>query len=140
MSPYRTPGDPGSPRERGPGGTKGGAGQFIIGLAMLIAGIYLFLDSVMVTSDFFSLFGFGRGSFGLSLIPIFAGVAFLFFDGKSKIGWLLTGGGLVIVVAGVLSRMTIYFRQRSLFDTLLMLVLVAGGIGLIARSLKPHGD
>ena len=28
-----------------------------------------------MTSDFGSLFGFGRGSFGLSLIPLFIGVA-----------------------------------------------------------------
>jgi len=105
---------------------------------MLIAGVYLFLDSVQVTSDFFALFGFGRGSFGLSLIPIFVGVIFLFYDGKSKIGWLLSGGGLVIIFVGVLSRLQIYFRRQSLFDTLLMLVLIAGGIGLIVRSLRDH--
>ncbi len=32
----------------------------------------------------------------------------------------------------------IYFRPTSLFDTILMLVLLAGGIGLVARSLRPH--
>jgi hypothetical protein len=136
MSPYRSPGEPGEPR--GAGGTAGGVGEFLIGFAMLIAGGYLFLDSVMVTSDFGSLFGWGRGSFGLSLVPLFAGVVALFFNGKSKIGWALTFGGLIIIVAGVVSRLQIYFRPRSLFDTLLMLVLIAGGVGLIARALRPH--
>ena len=135
MSPYRSPGQP---RQREPGGTAGGSLEFIIGLGMLIAGVYLFLDSVQVTSDMFSLFGFGRGSFGLSLLPVFAGVAFLFFDGKSWIGRILTGGGLLIIFVGVLSRMTIYFHRQSLFNTLVMLVLIAGGLGLILRSLRDH--
>jgi hypothetical protein len=136
MTPYRSAGE----GRRGAGGTAGGVGQFLIGLAMLVAGVYLFLDSVQVTSDFSSLFGFGRGSFGLSLIPLFAGVALLFFDGRSKLGWLLAGGGLVIIVVGVLSRLTVYFRGRSLFDTILMLVLIAGGVGLVARSLRDQSQ
>ncbi len=133
MSPYRTPGS-----RREPGGTSGGTTEFLIGMAMLVAGVYLFLDSVQVISDFGSLFGFGRGSFGLSLLPLFIGVALLFFDKGNKLGWLLAGGGLIIIFVGVLSRLTIYFRRQSLFDTLVMLVLIAGGIGLIVRSLREH--
>jgi len=33
-------------------------------------------------------------------------------------------------------NMDIYFRQTSLFNTLVMLVLLAGGLGLVARSLR----
>lgn len=134
MSPYRTPGDPGE--QRGPGGTSGGTGQFLIGVGMLVAGIYLFLDSVQVTTHFGSLFGWGRGSFGLSLIPLLAGIGFLFFDGKSLVGWALTGGGLLIVIVGVVARMDVYFHRTSLFETLMMLGLIAGGVGLVARSLR----
>jgi uncharacterized protein len=32
--------------------------------------------------------------------------------------------------------MSIYFRPTSLFNTLVMLVLLVGGLGLIARSLR----
>jgi len=35
--------------------------------------------------------------------------------------------------------MDIYFRQTSLFNTLVMLVLLAGGVGLVARSLGTTG-
>ena len=35
--------------------------------------------------------------------------------------------------------MHIYFRPTSLYNTLTMLVLMAGGLGLIARSLKAAG-
>jgi hypothetical protein len=33
----------------------------------------------------------------------------------------------------------IYFQPTSLFNTLVMLVLLAGGVGLLARSLRDHG-
>ena len=117
-----------------PGGTSGGVGAFVAGVLMVAGGGYLLLNQVQVTTSFWS-FG-GQGSFGLSLLPLLAGIAFLFFDGRSLIGWLLTAVGAVIILAGVLMHMEIYFRQTSLFNTLVMLGLVFGGIGLVARSLR----
>jgi hypothetical protein len=32
----------------------------------------------------------------------------------------------------------LYFEPTSLFNTILMLVLLAGGLGLVARALRPH--
>ena len=101
---------------------------------MVAAGGYLLLNQVQVTTSYWS-FG-GQGSFGLSLLPLLAGIAFLFFDGRSLIGWLLTAVGAVIILAGVLMHMEIYFRQTSLFNTLVMLGLLFGGLGLVARSLR----
>lgn len=43
---------------KGAGGTSGGIGKFIIGLTMLIAGGYLFLNSIHVSSIFRLGFGF----------------------------------------------------------------------------------
>jgi hypothetical protein len=135
--PYRTPGEQHPRRELNPGGTHGGTGQFVIGLAMLIAGGYLFLDNVVVsTYGWGGMFGWGQGSFGLSLIPLFIGVAILFFNGSNPLGWVLTGGGFIIIVVGVISKLQVRYKTMSLFDTLLIFVLIAGGIGLIARSLK----
>jgi hypothetical protein len=79
----------------------------------------------------------GFNAFGLSLLPFVIGIAFLFFDGKSIVGWVLTAAGAVIIFFGILTNLDIYFRQTSLFNTLLMLVLLLGGIGLVARSLRP---
>ena len=139
MPPYRSSDDDARTSRPGPGGTSGGMGEFLLGLGLLVVGGYLFLDSVQVTSGGFgSLFGFGQGSFGLSLIPLLLGIGMLFFDGGSKLGWLLAGAGLLIIVAGVISRLDIYFHRRSLFETLLMLGLIAAGGGLIARSLRAH--
>ena len=45
-----------------------------------------------------------------------------------------------IIFAGIIGNMHIYFASTSLFDTLIMLGLLAGGIGVIARSLKSRSD
>lgn len=122
------------PAPRGAGGTPGGVGQFFIGLLMAVVGGYLLLNQVQVTTSFWN---FGRyGGFGLTLLPLLVGVAMLFYDGKSIVGWILTALGTAIILAGILMNMDIYFRQTSLFNTLVMLVLLFGGLGLIARSLR----
>lgn len=54
-------------------------------------------------------------------------------------GWLLTGAGALIILVGIIANLGIYFRPTSLFDTLVILGLLAGGLGLVARSLRPHG-
>ena len=118
----------------GPGGTPGGTGQFLIGLAMVVGGGYLVTNQVTVTSGFWDLFGYN--AFGLSLLPLLIGIAILFFNGKSLLGWGLTAGGALIIFLGILTHLNIFFRPTSLFNTLLMLVLLFGGIGLVARSLK----
>lgn len=121
---------------QGAGGTEGGIGTFLFGFVMAVAGAYLLTNQVTVTSGFWQLWGYN--AFGLSLLPFVVGIAFLFFDGKSVIGWVLSASGAVIIFVGILANMQIYFRPTSLFNTIFMLVLLLGGIGLIARSLRPR--
>ena len=124
------------PKLRGAGGTPGGVGEFMGGLAMAVAGGYLLTNQVSVTSGYWRPWGYN--GFGLSLIPLLIGLGMVFFNGRSIIGWLLTLAGAVIILVGILTNLDIYFRETSLFNTILMLVLLAGGIGLVARSLKSH--
>jgi hypothetical protein len=101
---------------------------------MAAAGGYLLMNQVQVTTSFWR---FGEyGGFGLTLVPLLVGIAFLFYNGRSVVGWLLTAVGAVIILAGVLMNMDIYFRQTSLFNTVMMLALLFGGLGLVARSLR----
>jgi uncharacterized protein len=120
---------------RGAGGTQGGVGQFLLGVVMAVGGAYLLTQQVMVTSGFWAWFG--PQTFGLSLLPLMIGVGVLFFDGKSVAGWLLTVCGAVIIFLGILMNLRVYFAPTSLFNTLVMLLLLAGGLGLVARSLRP---
>ena len=119
----------------GAGGTTGGVGKFLLGAAMVVAGGYLLLTRVTVASGGWHLWGYN--AFGLSMLPLLIGIGLLFFNGRSVPGWLLTGAGAVIILAGIIGNMQIYFRGTSLFDTLMMLGLMAAGIGLVARSLQP---
>ena len=71
----------------GAGGTPGGVGQFLVGLGMAVAGAYLLASSVIVSSGFWTVRGYN--AFGLSLLPLSFGIGLLFFNGRSKVGWLL---------------------------------------------------
>jgi len=121
---------------KGAGGTQGGVGQFFVGLLMAVGGAYLLTSQVSVSSGFWSWFG--PHTFGLTLLPLVVGIGLLFFDGRSRLGWLLTAAGAVIIFLGILMNLRIYFEPTSLYNTLIMLVLLAGGLGLVARSLKPY--
>jgi len=119
---------------KGAGGTSGGVGTFLAGAAMVVAGGYLLLTRVSVTSGGWRFYGYN--AFGLSLLPLLIGIGILFYNGRSIAGWFLTGAGAVIILAGILSNLNIYFQTTSLFDTLVILGLLAAGMGLVARSLR----
>jgi len=122
------------------GGTPGGTRTFLLGMIMAIAGGYLLFNQVQVYGGYWSWNWFGGGtgrSFGITLIPLLFGIGILFFNGRSFIGRLLTFGGALIILVGVIANLDIHFQQTSLFNTITMLVLLVGGIGLIMRSVLP---
>ncbi|MEJ6398569.1 hypothetical protein [Yoonia sp. 208BN28-4] len=126
---------------RGAGGNDGGEFSFLIGLAMMVAGGYLLLSNIVIRP----MFGFGTRAFGLGgvdvttgmlLIPFMFGVALIFYEGRSKIGWFLAIASVIALIAGVISNLTLQFSALSVFDLLVILVLLFGGIGLFLRSLR----
>lgn len=119
----------------GAGGTPGGLGEFFIGLALSVAGAYWLTQQVQVTSGAWNIYGYN--SFGLSLLPFLLGMVILFANGKSFWGHTLVFTGAVIIFVGILMNMRIYFQPTSLFNTLMMLGLLAAGIGLVIKSLQP---
>ena len=123
---------------RGAGGTPGGVGQFVFGLGMVIAGAYLFLSRVTVMSGYWTLWGYN--AFGVSLIPLLIGIGLLFFDGRSVFGWILTFGGVIVMLVGIIENLHVYFNPTSLTNTMIMLGLLAAGIGLVARSLRSYSS
>lgn len=118
------------------GGTPGGLGQFVVGLVMSCLGGYLLSNQVSVVGSYWSLWG--TNSFGITLFPMLFGVALLFFNGKSVIGWFLAIAGALFILAGVIANLHIYVQRTSLFNILVMLVLLVGGVALIARSVRSH--
>ncbi|MGE4072920.1 MAG: hypothetical protein AB7E72_17270 [Lysobacterales bacterium] len=121
---------------RGAGGTSGGLGEFFLGLGLVIAGGYLLLKQVMVTSGGWSLYGYD--AFGLSLVPFLLGLGIVFYNGKSIIGWFLVSAGILIILAGIIANLRVYFAPTSLYNTLIILGMIAAGVGLVARSVREH--
>ena len=121
-----------------PGGTSGGVIEFFLGLVMAISGGYMLISRVIVTSGFWNWGGYN--TFGLSLVPLIFGIAFVFFYGRSIIGWILIAISIIVIASGVLMNLQIFFQPTSLFNTIIMLVLFAGGIGLIARAVFLNKD
>ena len=116
------------------GGTPGGLSNFLIGFAMACIGAYLLTNQVSVIGSYWDFYG--TSTFGVTLIPMLFGIFLLFRNGRSIAGWILTIAGALFILGGVIANMHIYFRPTSLFNTIVMLLLLIGGIGLIARAVR----
>lgn len=121
---------------KGAGGTSGGIASFFIGLAMAVGGGYMITSRVMISSHGFMGMLFGGSRFGLTLLPFLIGVVFLFFDADNWFGWILSGLGLLIIFLGIIMSLRMNFRPTTLYEVILMFVLLFGGVGLILRSFK----
>jgi|TARA_B110000977_G_C11045925_1_gene480519 hypothetical protein len=126
---------------RGAGGTRGGEGNFFIGIVMMIAVGYLLLRGIMVRPQFglgnamYSIGGFPVTT-GLVLVPFAFGVGMIFYNSRNWIGWLLAGGSVVALVVGVIASINFTLVRMSAFDLLVIIILLVGGIGLFLRSLR----
>jgi hypothetical protein len=121
-------------RFRDAGGTPGGLGGFLMGVAMSCTGAYLLTHQVAVVGSYWAFYG--GNTFGITLLPMLFGIAMLFWNGRSALGWLLTVGGALFILAGIIATMHIYFQPTSLFNTIVMLILLVGGLSLVARAVR----
>jgi membrane protein implicated in regulation of membrane protease activity len=131
---------------------------FLVGGALFAAGIFLFTNQVMIGSGMRSMswgrsfdggfgsafstiasFGTGQG-FGLLMIPFGVGVALLLADSLRRVGWLLVWGSSAAMGAAVLQSLLFSFRTTSLWSLMTMIVMIAGGGGLMFRSLRDYQE
>lgn len=118
--------------------------QFLVGLAMFVAGGFLFLNNVTVTSYGYFNYGFfgfgGRFAGGLMFVPLIASIIFLFYKYgiASKI---CVGLSITLIIANVIASLNVHWNPLSLFGTIVIFVLLFGGIGLLLKVLlaNPNG-
>ena len=124
---------------RNVGGTPGGTKTFFLGLVMVVIGGYLLFNQVQVHGGYWQWGGFGSAgrNFGITLIPLLLGIGILFANGRSIAGRVLTGAGSLVILVGIIANLDIHFQQTSLLNTLIMLVCLVGGVGLVVRSVMP---
>lgn len=112
--------------------------QFLAGLAMLIAGLFIFSQKVIVSSGFFgselSLGGFQMAN-GLIMVPFIIGVVWMFASEGSIASKMFTAVGILIVVMAVILTTHISLVYITLYEWVVILVLIFGGAGLLARIL-----
>ena len=112
--------------------------QFLAGLAMLIAGLFILSQKVMVYSG---LFGHGLqiGGFymsnGLIMVPFIIGIVWMFASGGSLPSKIFTVVGVLIIIIAIIMTTNIRLVQMTLYEWVLILVLIFGGAGLLARIL-----
>ncbi len=110
--------------------------QFLAGLAMLVVGLFIFSQKVMVSSGFFG-YGFRLGGFhmsnGLIMVPFIIGVVWMFASEGSFASKAFTVAGVLIIIAAVIMTTNISLVHITLFEWILILVLIFGGAGLLAR-------
>ncbi|MDB5773354.1 MAG: hypothetical protein JWM42_3728 [Burkholderia sp.] len=131
-------------QSRGAGGTPGGSLSFIFGLIIASAGLYMLLDNIVVSQGL--RFGsalyhisYGGGwdvTGGSLLVPFMLGVGWIFYNARTPWGWIFAVGSLAAIILGVIMSLTISMRSMSLLNIIIILILVVGGLGLFARSLR----
>lgn len=117
--------------------------MFLLGGALFASGIFLFSNQVMVGSGsvlgFGGFFSFGSGQgFGLLMLPFGLGVAFLLAGVNRRLGWLLVLASASALGVAVLQSMLFSFRPVSLWSLASMVMMVAGGAGLMFKSLSEY--
>lgn len=116
--------------------------KFLAGLVMLITGLFILSQKVMVYSGFrgygFRIGGMQLGN-GLIMVPFIAGIIWLFASGGSFGAKVLTGLGALFIVLEIVMTTNIKLVHVTLFEWIVILVLLFGGAGLLARVLFAGG-
>jgi hypothetical protein len=114
--------------------------QFVAGIVMLAVGLFIFSQKVIVHSGFFGFggmmsFGAMRVGSGLIMVPLIIGIIWMFASGASFASKIFTGLSVLLIIVSVIMSTYINLVSMTLFDWILILVLIFGGVGFIAKVL-----
>lgn len=111
--------------------------QFLGGLAMLVVGLYIFSQKVMVSSSFMSGMRLGglHMNNGMIMIPLIIGIIWMFASGGSFVSKVFTGMSVLLIVAAIVISTNISLVHMSLYEWIIILVLIFGGAGILAKIL-----
>ena len=110
---------------------------FLVGLAMLAAGLFWLTSMVQVTIGWGAGLRIGGANIpsGITLVPLIAGILWVFFNPKSVGAKLLLLVGVVVLVASILMTIRFQMPRTSLFEFIMVFIGIAGGAGLVSRVL-----
>ena len=112
--------------------------QLLAGLAMLVSGLFIFSQKVTVFSGFFG-FGWRMGGFymsnGLIIVPLIIGIVWMFATEGSFPSKVFTAASVLLIIVAIIMTTNITLTRMTLYEWVLLLVLIFGGAGMLARLL-----
>ena len=114
--------------------------QFVAGVVMLIVGLFILSQKVVVSSGWFGyggtiMLGGVRLNSGMIMIPFIIGIIWMFASGASFASKLFTALSVILIVASIILNTNIYMVSISMYEWVVMLVLIFGGAGFVAKVL-----
>ena len=111
--------------------------RFFGGLALMAVGLFILLNSVHVGS-----YGWGRLSFGffsipsgLVVVPFIIGIVWMFASEGSFASKIFTVISVLFILAAIIMNTTFWVDRMTMFDWLLLLVMIFGGGAMLATVL-----
>lgn len=114
--------------------------QFVAGAVMLAVGLFILSQKVIVSSGWFGyggsiMLGGIRVNSGLIMVPFIIGIVWMFATGASFLSKLFTVLSVILIVASIIMNTSIHMVSVTLYEWVIMLVLIFGGAGFVAKVL-----
>ena len=109
--------------------------EFILGIVFLAVGLFMLSKRVIVSSGF-SIFTIGNFDLttGTIVIPLMIGIILYFLKPKSIIPKIIIILSIIFIIVSIIMSVKLHFVPTSLFDYLLIIVLISAGTGLILKN------
>ena len=109
--------------------------EFVLGIIFLAVGLFMLSKRVIVSSGW-SIFSIGNFDLttGTIVIPLMIGIILHFVYPKSFIPKLIIWLSCIFIVVAIIMSVKLRFVPTSLFDYLLIVILIAAGSGLILKT------
>lgn len=112
--------------------------HLVIGIAMLVVGLFLLTEKVTIDSALFSdnfVVAGTKLNPLLIVVPLAIGVVMMWFDSGALVSRIVSGLGLLLIVVCVVMTTTVTVPRISPLLWLLYFVLILGGFLLMVYSL-----
>lgn len=108
---------------------------YFAGIGLIVTGLLMLFQHVRVGSGFFSMLGLGNQGFGLLLVPLLVGLGWMFYDSKSKMGWMITALSCGLIFFAILSSLIMSFPSMTLLGVIMMLLPFAAGGAFLLKGM-----
>lgn len=111
--------------------------ELLLGGIALAVGLFMLSKRVIVSSGFglFSIGGYDLTT-GTIIIPLMIGIILYFVKPKSIIPKIIIVLSIIFIVVAIIMSVKLRFVPTSLFDYILIIVLISVGTGLLIKNRK----